>query len=554
MEQNDQNKDIAEQLLSQLAKLEGKRGTWEVHWEEIAQVVLPSYSTSFYSQGNMTPGQKRNQRMFDVTAGGALNKFAAAMESMLTPRSSKWHRVKPSDPDLLKSRDVAKWFDTVNDKLWNYRYAPMANYASNQHEAYIQTGAFGTSSLFVDELDGGGIRYRVINLGELFFMENHQGIIDKVFRRFKMTARQAAQKWGYDELPEVLQGHAKNNPEQESWFVHVVCPRTDDWEPFSLGKKGKRFASYYIHKDTKTLLSEGGYNSMPYTVARYMVAPGESYGRSPAMSVLPSIKVINEMKKTILKQGHRVVDPVLLAHDDGIMAGFTLKPGAVNYGAVNAAGQRMVQALETGRLDIGKDLMDDERVAINDAFLVTLFQILVETPQMTATEVLERAREKGALLNPTMGRYQSEGLGPMIHREFDLLAQQNLIPPMPPEVREAGSEYKVDYDSPLTRAMRAEEGVGAMRTVQWAAQIAADTQDPTIFDNFNFDVMLPELADINAMPYRWMADADMIAQKRQGRQQAQQTQQLTQALPGIAAMAKAVAPEGSAPFSGQSGG
>ena len=37
-------------------------------------------------------------------------------------------------------------------------------------------------------------------------------------------------------------------------------------------------------------------------------------------------------------------------------------------------------------------------MVINDAFLVTLFQILTETPEMTATEVIERTREKGALL------------------------------------------------------------------------------------------------------------------------------------------------------------
>ena len=46
---------------------------------------------------------------------------------------------------------------------------------------------------------------------------------------------------------------------------------------------------------------------------------------------------------------------------------------------------------------------------------------------MTATEVLERAREKGALLAPTMGRQQSEALGPMIEREIDILVECGLM-------------------------------------------------------------------------------------------------------------------------------
>ena len=43
-------------------------------------------------------------------------------------------------------------------------------------------------------------------------------------------------------------------------------------------------------------------------------------------------------------------------------------------------------------------------------------------PQMTATEVIERTNEKGILLAPTIGRQQSEYLGPMIERELDRIA------------------------------------------------------------------------------------------------------------------------------------
>ncbi|MDN8888877.1 portal protein, partial [Staphylococcus aureus] len=80
----------------------------------------------------------------------------------------------------------------------------------------------------------------------------------------------------------------------------------------------------------------------------------EIYGRSPAMNVLPAIQTLNEEKKILIKQGHRVVDPVLLAHDDGVMDGFSLKPGALNYGGVNAQGQKLVHTLDTGNVAVGK--------------------------------------------------------------------------------------------------------------------------------------------------------------------------------------------------------
>lgn len=554
--QTDRSQELAHEVLREFAQLESARGIWETAWEDTAKFVLPYYSTSFNTQGNITPGQERNQHQYDVTANMALWKFAAAMESMLTPANGKWHKLRSVDTALMRGREVRLWFDQVNDLMFRYRYAAHSGYQAQQHDAYVSIGAFGTSCLFTDEFNDPtrpftkGLRYRNVHLGELFFATNFQGQVDKAFRRFKMTLRQIAQKWGPEVLGDKFQGMLKEKPEQEVVVIHCVKPNAD-FDPRRLDAKGKRFVSYYVLRETMTLMHSGGYRCFPYSVARYVTAPGELFGRSPAMNVLPSIKVLNEEKKTILKQGHRVVDPVLLAHDDGVLEGFSLKPGSVNYGGVNSQGQRLVQALETGNIAIGKELMDDERMAINDAFLVTLFQILVEGPAMTATEVIERAREKGALLNPTMGRYQSEGIGPMIEREFDLLMYQGLLPKPPRALMEAGGEYSIEYDAPLNRMMRAEEAAGGMRTFQWASEMAAQMQDLSILDPFDTDVMVPELADINGMPTRWLRSEEAIAARREGRQQEQAAATMAQALPGMAAVMKASAPEGTSPNVGQ---
>lgn len=546
---------LATSLLREFALAEGKRGIWEKHWEEVALRVLPYYSTSFYSQGNLVPGQKRSQQQFDVTANSALWKFAAAMESMLTPASNKWHKLRHPSLDLMKRRDVQLWFDAVNDALFYYRYSPSSGYQANQHDGYVNLGAFGTSSLFTDSYQDPlrprmkGLRYRDIPLGELYFAVNFQGQVDTVYRRFKRTLRQIEQRWP-GALPDTYKSRLKDKPEDEVTLVHIVKPNPD-FDPSILNAKAYRYASYYVLRETATLLNQSGYRCFPYSVSRYITAPGELYGRSPAMNVLPSITVLNEEKKTIIKQGHRTVDPVLLAHDDGIIDGFSMKPGAINYGGVNADGRPLVHALPVGNLAIGKELMDDERLAINDAFLVTLFQILVQTPQMTATEVLERAREKGALLSPTMGRFQAESIGPQIEREFDLLVWQGLIPPPPPALIEAGASYMVEYDAPLNRAMRSDEAAGTMRTFQWAAEIAAQTQDPSVMDFFDTDTIIPELMQINGAPHRFMRSADDVAKIRGQRQEAQAAQQLTQALPGIAALQKASTPKGNAQFAGQ---
>jgi hypothetical protein len=258
------------------------------------------------------------------------------------------------------------------------------------------------------------------------------------------------------------------------------------------------------------------------------------------MMALPSIKVLNEQKKTMLKQGHRVVDPVLLTHDDGIIDTFSLTPGAINAGGVNASGQRLVHELPTGNLAAGQELMDMERTVINDAFLVSLFQILVESPAMTATEVLERAREKGALLSPTMGRQQSEMLGPMIEREVDLLMRQEMFPPLPPALIEAEGEFEIEYDSPLTRSQRAEEAAGWLRTLEAAIAYSNTTQDLSALDHFNVDVIYPALAEINAVPTSWMNSAEAVQAAREQRAQQSEMQQMVEAAPAAAGVMKAL--------------
>lgn len=535
--------NLAQDIVKRFERLEGERGTWDAHWREIADRVLPRYSDTFQrSYDAITKGEKRTEQMFDSTAALGLERFAAAMESMLTPRNQKWHRLTPSDPNLIRDHRVKLWFEDATNILFKYRYAPKANFASQQHEAYIGLGAFGTSGMFIDTHDKGGLRYQAIALRELMFDVNHQGIVDTVYRKFSLTARQCVQRkeaGRFENLPEKIAKAARDEPDKKIAIIHCIRPRSEiDNE--RVDSKNLPFGSYYVSFEEKKILSESGFAVFPYAVSRYVTGPGETYGRSPAMLALPAIKVLNEQKKTMLKQGHRVVDPVLLTHDDGILDTLSLLPGAVNPGGVNAQGQRLVHELPVGNLAAGQELMDMERQVINDAFLVNLFQILIETPAMTATEVLERAREKGALLSPTMGRQQSEMLGPMIERELDLLNKQGLLPEMPDALLEAEGEYEIEYDSPLSRSQRAEEASGWLRTLEAAIAYANTTQDIGVLDNFDADRIYRDLAHINAVPTSWMNAEDRVAALRQSRAQQQQMQQMVEAAPAAAGVMKAL--------------
>lgn len=529
----------AESVIKEFERLSSQRSNFESHWQEIAERVLPSSKDLFTNSLNgMTKGNKKNELVFDSTASVALNRFGAILDSLLTPRNQMWHKLAPNDPVLARNREVQLYLDEVNETLFRYRYAARANFASQNQQTYKSLGGFGTGSMFIDDLYGEpGIRYRNNHLGEIFIDENHQGQVDKVLRFFTMTARQVLQKWP-DSAPTTIKEAVKTSPEKEFQIIHCVKPRTEGYDPTRKDYKGMKYESVYVSVTDKVELSEGGYEVFPYAISRYEQAANEVYGRSPAMDVLPAIKTLNEQKKTHLKLGHRTADPVLLVHDDGIIGNFSLKPGAMNPGGVDAQGRPLVQPLPVGNFSVSKEMMEEERMLINDAFLVTLFQILVETPQMSATEVLERTREKGILLAPTIGRVQSEYLGTMIEREIDVLSRQGLLPQMPEALLEAGGQFKIDYDSPLSRAQRAEEAAGTMRAIENALSIVNVTQNMDPLDHFNWDVVIPDMAAIQGVPAKYMRAFDQIQQMREGRAQAQQEQVAIQAAPAAAAMMK----------------
>lgn len=527
----------ASEMVTRFERLKSERSIFDSHWQEIAERIWPD--RAFFTTKTLTEGAKRTERMFDSTAALALTRFAAAMESMLTPRTAKWHKLRIGEEELDQAPAVQRYLDEVTNILFRVRYSAQANFASQMHEAYMSLGSFGTGGVLIEDLLGSGIRYKSIDLANLYFCENRHGVVDTVYRLFQYTARQAAQHFDADKLPQKIREAVEKHPDQKFDFIHCVMPNAER-KRGDKSFRGMAFSSYYIVPETKTIVEEGGYRTIPYALGRYITTPNETYGRSPAMLVLPDVKMLNEMKKTLIRSAHLAVSPPLLMQEDGALQAFDLRPNALNFGGVDERGQPLVHALKIdGRLDIGMDMIEAQQRVINDAFLVTLFQILVDQPNMTATQAMLRAQEKGALLAPTMGRQQSELLGPLIERELDILAHAGMLPEMPQELLDLGGEVEIDYVSPLSRAQRAEDGVAIMRTFEAIAPMAQI--DPRVLKAYDWVKAAREFGEINGMPSKLARSDDEIAEMDEAEAQQAQAAQLLQAAPVAAQTAKTLA-------------
>lgn len=538
---------LVEDILTQQTQYASERSTFDSLNQEIAELVLPEHAV-FTSQ--TTQGQKRAQKQYDSTAQTEAGRHASAIDSMSTPHRSKWHGLASTDPTLNKRDDVQQYFGDVSDILFAERYADDADFAAQIFDVWRGGGVFGTTGLHVGDHIGGGLRYRAQNAVEIFIALDAWGQVCRLHRVFTLTALAAYEEYG-EACPKSIKDAYPKEPLKKFKFLHAVMKNPDD-KPGYLNS-GMAFVDYEIAIDDKHLLRQGGHYSWPMPVYRYDVAPGEWYGRGWANAVLPEIKMLNRTRKAHIRQTEKAADPPLLAFDDGMLTygsdgtGNTpsLGAGDIHWGGVNAQGQELVKPLFTGAdLSRSYEQIKDSRAIIKEASLTALFQILVDNPQMTATEWLGRMQEKGQLIAPMVGRSISTFLGKVVDRELEILSRQQKLPPMPKALMEAGGAYRIEYSSPLSRLMQLEE---VTATEGWLQSLIPIAQiDPGILDNVDFDEYARHAGRIRGVPAKIMVDQDVVIEKRAAKQKAAQMQQMIDAAPGVAGAIKDVALAGKA--------
>ena len=534
------------------------RSVEENDWRMAAAYCLPSHYSAWQTDGPASYHQNNaaaRRVQYDTTGTRSLPKYVSILERIATPIGQRWHGLMPSDVRLRKNRRVKAYFDALQDLLFKMRYDPKAWFRTASSEMYTSMGVYGNGPIYIGQRRQTpvsrlpGFRYIACPMRDVFFLVDDDGEVVAVFRRFWLNVRQFKQKFPDLPYPSQMQSEAAKpvpNEQQYFEFVHYVTMRGSDYDPQALdARRHPIVGSYICVKSQEYVGDETGFRSMPYRIPRTATIAGNPYGISPAVSVLAALGGASTVKKTYLKQGNKAVDPVLLAYDDGVLNGeVDLRPGSVNYGGVDKQGRPLIQPLKTGDFRVAETLLADERRDIEDSFFVTLFQILNDTPEMTATEVMERVAEKASLLSPTMGRLQSEFLGPCIEREIDMLDEMGLLPQMPPELIEAKGEYEVVYTSPLAKGQYAEEVSGFMRAVEMALGVANATQDPSHLDHFDFDTAIPEISDYMAVPARWTNDPKRIVAKRENRDAQAKEAELLKNAPALASAAQTAASMG----------
>lgn len=526
-------------------KASTERSSYESHCEEIAALVSPR---KIGFTGARTKGQKTMNKVYDPIGIQANELHAAGLHGLATNPASQWFSLRmvgktiivqtepggqPTEYDLTDDKDVRKYLSDVEGVLWQRIYQPGTNFTTALHEFYLDLGAFGTAIMFVGERDNGGLLFETRSIAECVIDENVDGRVDTVFRVTEYTVRQMLQmeKRGWTISQRIRDLATARKMDEPVKVIHAVYPR-EERDYTAKGQQDMPFASIYFEHEACQVLKEGGFPEFPYLVARWSKYAGEVYGRSPAMTALPDIKMLQSMDITKIKLLQKAADPPMWLRDDGVMGGTRTMPGGINYWRGNPSDGVMMQPVSLEGLRV---MLEDQNM-IRQRILKTFFADMLQMPEkvdMTATEYMQRVSERMRLLGPLIGRLESEALGPLVERLFGMLSRRpGILPKAPPII--VDQEFSVEYVSPIATAQKQLEANSLVQVSgvllqmlgeEGAAKVLGGKLDPEKLIDYLWDL--------------FNADPDLLVDEEEVEQRAMM-EQLMQSLPAGVSIADIV--------------
>lgn len=492
--------------------LKTDRASWETHWQDIADLMIPRKNTILKYR---EPGEKRTAQILDNTAMHSCELLAAAFHSLLTNPDAFWFEFTTGDLKLDQNDLVRKYFQECVRSIHNV--LNNSNFQTEVHEVYIDLAGLGTANMLIEDDKQSVVRFSTKFIKEYCIDENNRGLVDQIYRKWSWKANHIVSEFGIDKVSPKVRKAFEDGETTSFEIIHTVYPKSLLNPDFS---GDMPYISQYILVQEEFELEEGQFKTFPYVTPRFAKASGEMYGRSPGMTALPEAKILNKMNETMLIGAQKLVDPPVQMPDDGFVLPVITKPGGINY--YRSGTQDLIKPIfNDTRIDFGYQAMEDRRQRIKDAFYVDQLKFSQDQKYMTATEVLQRTEQSMRLLGPLMGRMQSEFLRPLIDRVFQIMAEKKLLPEAPPQIQ--GKKIDVRYSSLIAKSQRVGESQNVLRTIEAVAPFLQ--LDPQVADNFNGDNAVRVIAQTFGFPQEILRNADEVAQLRDQRVQQQQQMQ-----------------------------
>ena len=520
--------DTARSHIQRYERMKADRSVWDTHWDEVATYTNPRKNRRYGAfEGRGNRGRELFSAVVDSTAVNAAETLASALSGMMVSNSDPWLEYSTGDKELDQVDRVAEWMQRAAS-LQLELYA-RSNFYSEMYECLLDVCTLGTGTLYQhetlapDEM-GSVIRFLSSPIYDFCIETDLYKRLRTVARKFHFRFDQLLEEYGEDvcrlalgdSFEERAQRRGGDADTADLDVIHFV--ETE-------GNKNMPYRSLHIFEKTAMVLRVGGYEEMPYSIPRWSVTQGETYGRSPAMKLLPDIRMLQRVCESYVRGLQSVSNPAYQAPNKDFSTPLKLSPGSINY--YNPRVQARIEPIMASQNpQINENFIVQIQERINRGFFVNHLQ-LREGPQMTATEVLQRTDEQWQVIGPALSRLFHEAVESQVHRTFGIMSRRGMFGPPPPEIR--GSDLQVRFVSKIAKAQRMASTDGLRRLVQALEPLLVS--DPSVLvKSLDARELLKIYANAIGFPAKGVYSDDEYRQAEEAEAQALQEMQQEEAL------------------------
>lgn len=473
--------------------------------------------------------------------------LANLVSTMLRPNDKEWFDVSVMRDDRLDSQG-RRWLENSTEVMRRAMYDPDSRF----HVATVQGDndfvTFGQSVKTVElNRERDKLLYRCWHIRDTAWAENYKGEVDIIHRKAKPTVRQMCKEFpDYCAKEPKIQQRLEKDPYGQIEYRHIVLPADEYDYKSKEWQKGIRlkhpYVSVYIDVENENVISETGIWNKRYIIPRWQTVSGSQYSYSPAtVCALPDARLIQAMTLILLEAGEKAVTPPMVTPGGMIRSDVNLYAGGITaydaeYDERTGEVLRIIPHDYSG-LQFGREMMQDTREMINNAFFLNKIQLPPISKEMTAFEVGQRVSEYVRNALPIFGPMEMEENGATCMMTFDLLRREGAfggVLDMPQSLR--GQDIQFQFTSPLHQALDAQKVQIFAQTKAQLAEAAA--LDPASVNMLDVRKALRDALQGGGTPEEWLRTDAQMQDMDAAAQEEQQTNKLLQTLNTGAQVAK----------------
>ncbi len=537
-------------------------------WRDVATYTDP-FSLDGLS-GQPYTGNPRTGKIFDSTAGQAVNTMRAGMLAGMASPSKPWLAVTTEDRRLAEDESVSRWLDEYTEIVLDT--LGQSNFYDSLEVGFGDEALYATMAMSMMDHPEKILHCEALGIGTYVLAQDARGTPDTWGREFEMTVAQAVTEFGKDKLSKEAQEAAEDDRLQTTIKIrHLIEPNVE-FRDGMVGPRGMRWRERYWESGGGTTdktgqikvtwgasdwpgdteqeyLKTGGYNEFPIAVSRWDRHGADVWGaRCPGFTTHGANKQLQAMQKSGLNALAKMVTPPtvgppeLEARDVSTMAG--------EHTAVFEQGAAALRALYQVSVNLQhlREWLTETQREIKQGFFEHVFLAVLTDPRNerpTATEVNKIDREILAILGPILERHNPM-FDAVVNRVSNMLVRRSkpfwdvgedgILPLPPAALAGADTQLRVRYVSDVALAQKR---VGLANMEQFASvTLNMAGAVPAIGDNVDWDEWEQVYADRHGLPAKLTRSPEMVEAIRDARAKAQQAQQLAAAAPGLAGAAK----------------